>query len=814
METVEPDQEPGWPLTTDGGDPPVADVVVVDDEQATWVRRPVDGLRLLLGIPGFVLLLVLADLAVATSYGVQSDVGGVGRLVPGVVIRTVYALTSLLLLFVPVALVAQQALLRRWRQIAEALLAGALGLLLSYAFSAWVLSYAPAHLRPALVVTPPGGAVATASFLTAFAAFVLVLAVNERPGWWWATWGAVAAESLAAILAGSATPLGAVVTLLLGRMVGIGLRYALGAANTRPPARTVAESLRGLGLDPVRCTRSTRPEPYDRRRYDVVLRDGAELDLVVLDRDQQGAGVLYRLYRWLRVRSPAPRSTFVSLRQALEHQALLAYAAAAAGVRTQRLVGTSRVGPDAAVLVLQSLEALSFRRPFPQPADVVPDEQLVEAWRQVARLHAARIAHRSLAMDRFAVDTSGRVWVLGLHNGDVAASDLLLRLDVAQLLADTAVAVGVDRAVTAAAAGLGTDRLAAAVPFLQPVALTGPTRRALRGRRELVGELRDRVSAQAPTVPAEPLRIERLGARTLLTFAATTVAAYILLGQLASVDLRQVVLGADWRWALAALGFSAATYAAAALAISGWVAERLRFARTLLVQVAASFVTLVAPASVGGVALNARYLQRSGVPPASAVASVGVSQLGGLALHLLLLVLFGFLTGTQASHSFGVPGWVYAAGGVVAALALAVLAVPRTRRMLRARLRPLVSQALPRLLEVLQSPAKLAQGVGGALLLTAAYVLCLDAAVQAFGGSLGIASIAFVYLAGSAVGSVAPTPGGLGAVEAALAAGLTAAGLASETAVSAVLLFRVVSFWLPVLPGWLAFSVLQRQGHL
>jgi uncharacterized membrane protein YbhN (UPF0104 family) len=48
-------------------------------------------------------------------------------------------------------------------------------------------------------------------------------------------------------------------------------------------------------------------------------------------------------------------------------------------------------------------------------------------------------------------------------------------------------------------------------------------------------------------------------------------------------------------------------------------------------------------------------------------------------------------------------------------------------------------------------------------------------------------------------------------VEAALATGLTAAGLPSETAVSAVLLFRLVTFWLPVLPGWLAFNALQRR---
>jgi glycosyltransferase 2 family protein len=68
-----------------------------------------------------------------------------------------------------------------------------------------------------------------------------------------------------------------------------------------------------------------------------------------------------------------------------------------------------------------------------------------------------------------------------------------------------------------------------------------------------------------------------------------------------------------------------------------------------------------------------------------------------------------------------------------------------------------------------------------------------------------------IYLAGNALGNAAPTPGGLGAVEATLAAGLTAAGLTGDVAVSAVLLFRLFTFWLPVLPGWLSLTYLQHR---
>jgi len=113
-----------------------------------------------------------------------------------------------------------------------------------------------------------------------------------------------------------------------------------------------------------------------------------------------------------------------------------------------------------------------------------------------------------------------------------------------------------------------------------------------------------------------------------------------------------------------------------------------------------------------------------------------------------------------------------------------------------------------------QQPRKLAEGIGGTLLLTACYVLCLAACVRALGGSVPIASTAVVYLTGSALGSAVPTPGGLGAVEAALSAGLTAAGLPGATAVSAVLLFRIMTFWLPVPGGWVALHILERRKYL
>jgi uncharacterized protein (TIRG00374 family) len=91
-------------------------------------------------------------------------------------------------------------------------------------------------------------------------------------------------------------------------------------------------------------------------------------------------------------------------------------------------------------------------------------------------------------------------------------------------------------------------------------------------------------------------------------------------------------------------------------------------------------------------------------------------------------------------------------------------------------------------------------------------VLVMGLCIHAFGGSVNWVVVALIVLGGTAIASAAPTPGGLGAVEAVLAAGLTAAaGLDGAVAVSSVLLFRLLTFWLPVIPGWFAFTYLQRK---
>jgi len=245
------------------------------------------------------------------------------------------------------------------------------------------------------------------------------------------------------------------------------------------------------------------------------------------------------------------------------------------------------------------------------------------------------------------------------------------------------------------------------------------------------------------------------------------------------------------------------------------VPKRLSLLRGFFVQLATSFVGLAMPPTVGHVAVNARYLRRQGVDDASTAAAIAVSQVVNVVTTIPLLVVLGLLTGAGVSrfHLSLSPTVLGVLGGVAVVVVL-LAAVPRSRALVVGWLRPRLAELWPRLLDAVSKPLRMLAGIGGNLLLTFSYVLALIASLQAVGAHPAILATAAVFLAGNTVGSAAPTPGGLGAVEAVLSAGLTATGIPAHEAVPGVLIFRVATFWLPIPAGWISYELLQRSGTL
>ena len=505
---------------------------------------------------------------------------------------------------------------------------------------------------------------------------------------------------------------------------------------------------------------------------------------------------------------------YSTLRRTVEHEALVSLKATDSGVRTPHLVTVASVGELAMVLAYDAVDGRSLDK---VDAGELDDDVLRGTWRQVARLRRERIAHRDLRLANVFLDPDDDVWLIDFGFAELAASDAMLDEDAAELLSSTYTKVGAERAVAAAVAVLGPDPVAAALRYLQPAALSTATRKAVAALPGKGKPLQAEVVRATGSTEPRPVQVERVSARRVAIWLSTGVAVYFLIHQLSDVGrLAQQVRDVDWHWLPAILAMSVLSYVAATMSALGSVPDRLPPWPAFVAQVGASFVNWVTPAKVGGLALGARFMERQGVAGPVAVTGAGINALGGAIMHLVLLGIFLVavdVRGLDGLHppSARVLAWVTA--GILAAAGL-VAAVPAGRRLVYRHVVPSLRRAVGGIRELAGRPGKLGLLFGGSALVTLCYAFCLVYCVEAFGGGLAVAVIIATYLVGSAIAQVAPTPGGIGAVEAALIAGLTAAGLDKETAVPAVFLFRLATFWLPILPGWLAFHWLQRSDRI
>ena len=152
--------------------------------------------------------------------------------------------------------------------------------------------------------------------------------------------------------------------------------------------------------------------------------------------------------------------------------------------------------------------------------------------------------------------------------------------------------------------------------------------------------MRELLAAAIAADPVPLAQLVRVRPRTLIMIATLTGAFYILLPQLANVDesIQRVALGelAVARRSARDVGVDVRVLGGRDCSVA-W-ATRLPFVTTVEASVASSFVNRVTPANVGGMALNIRYMQKAGVPPAEAATGMGLNVIAGGIVHVGLLV--------------------------------------------------------------------------------------------------------------------------------------------------------------------------------
>ena len=368
---------------------------------------------------------------------------------------------------------------------------------------------------------------------------------------------------------------------------------------------------------------------------------------------ERAADLLFRVYRFFRLKNVGDNRPFSSLRRTVEHEAFIALMARDIGIRTPRLRGVVDVGEDSMLLAYEMIDGSSIDGVEPE---VFTDELMREVWNQVGILRAHRIAHRDLRRANVFVQDDGVPWIIDFGFSELAVADEILDADVAQMIASFAVVVGAERAVRAAVDAIGPDAVGQALPRLQMAALSGATQTALKEHKGLLEDVQAQVIEQCNVENVEFTQLQRVSKKTIFTAVMIVLVTYFLLPQFADLPgIVKQVQDANWAWTPLIILGSAMTYVAASISLAGAIPQDLPTGPLFVSTVGSSFASKLAPAGVGGMAMNIRFLQKQGVDEPVAVSGVGLNTIAGFVGHMTLIGIFIIWAGSDAFGSFRLP---------------------------------------------------------------------------------------------------------------------------------------------------------------
>ncbi|HET6502454.1 MAG TPA: lysylphosphatidylglycerol synthase domain-containing protein [Amycolatopsis sp.] len=658
---------------------------------------------------------------------------------------------------------------------------------------------------PGIRLPGPDGFAFPATHTAMAAAVVAVAAPYLRTSYRRAAWAVVMLVAASGVYLGHNLPVDVFAGAFLGWGVGAIFHLVWGAPGRQTSSAAVRAALDDAGLKPLDVA-PLRKHRFGPMEFLVTTATADRFRVEVVRRLRRRAGLWYRFRRLLASLEVEDEPPLSSTYHEAEHEALVTLLAERGGVRTPPVVLACKSPDGSALLVRTQIEG---RRLTQLTADEIDESLLKAFWDGVAKLGDARIAHHDLRAKNVLIDTRGEPWLLDLAHGKAGATAGRTAQDIAEALVSIASLVGVERSVLSATRALSPDRLEPALANLQPLALPRRIRQQLSNERYLLTDLRETLAeAIGRPIPTfrSPVRVSTVVG--LLLFGA---AVYTLLPQLA--NLRGVVdlLGrADWTWLTISVLTGLVAIIPAAVSIIGGSRAPLPFWRTTAVQLAAAFTGRTTPGGVGFFGVNIAFMERIDIRRSRAVgvtmlnvAAIGV--VGGIwsVAGAFGLGTAGVLRGISIPRQWPV---LLAAAGVLAAAA-AVLASPFGRRRFIQPGRQVVRE----LAATLRQPRRASQLFGGAAAYLAISGLGLVTSLAAFDAHVPVFAVLTVFVIGQTFGHIIPTPGGLGAVESLMVGGLAAIGITPAIAVAAVLTSRLLTYWLPVLPGIAVFRYLQHR---
>lgn len=824
--------------------------VYIADRITSVRRRREDAVDVVISLIAIFFIWTIGALASATTRGVTMDVLSF-QLVRKILILPVSITEGLIILTTPILVIVSLALRRRLQAIIQVLVTS-----LVAAVGGWIIILltgllpseltAPLSVDRALATQGSQTGIAIAINLVIVTLCALFTSAGEAQSMKAIKWGwtGLWIILILGVLRSSMTLPVAFISVFLGRAFGSGSRWIMGYDDQRAKGAKLVEALLGIGITPSRIVRTdldTTEEPLATwavaedsrgrltqmpadlgdmgvtvtrhpgqdhyRHYQAWSDTGLAYELIAMDPGQELTGTLLEMWNNLRLRGIS-RWVSPSLKAQAERSSFTTLQALRAGVFTQEPIGIASAS-DSIILVMSALPPTT---PLTELGEAATDEVLDRAWEQLHFAHARGISHRALTPEAVVVDSSSDVWLLDWDSGEVATTELNQSIDIAQMLVLTALAVGPERALEAGRRCVGEETLIACAPVIQKPVLPASVNQRLR-RSDLLSDLRAALVGDSEAETAPTADLQRFRPRTIFTIAVAFIAVFIVVGSLNFSDIVTTVKSANPWWMLASAVLACLIWVGSAVPLVALSPEKLSLRETLIAQVAASIITIVAPAGVGPAALNLRYLRKRRVPTAMAVTTVTLMQISQALITIILLLIVMVIAGSSLSVS--VPyGTILGVVAVVMVAVGVIVAVPKVRRWIWSKIQPTWQQVYPRLLWIIGQPRRLAAVVGGNLLMNIGYVGAFWTALLAMGGSLNFSTVSITYLTANAAGSFIPSPGGIGTVETALTSGLTVAGISSSVAIATALLYRLVTFYGRIPFGWLAMKYMEKKDMI
>lgn len=259
---------------------------------------------------------------------------------------------------------------------------------------------------------------------------------------------------------------------------------------------------------------------------------------------------------------------------------------------------------------------------------------------------------------------------------------------------------------------------------------------------------------------------------------------------------------ADWAYVGLATATFAFTIVFAATIVYILKMHNMAYKNTLLVQTSGLFLGRVTPANVGSLAAMGRYLvlQKHSIVQAGTVlaASAVVTFLGNMVITLFALVA------NWQNINFGalsIPPFILVIFGVFALVIFLVLIIFSS---LRSKIKSSFLEVINTLKAYSHKPKSIILAILFGALLTFSFALTMILIAYSLDVKLSIFAAIITVSLGSLGVAVTPLPGGAVGSEAALAATLVQFGVSAEQALAIALVYRFVTFWMPLLPGYIA----------